>query len=399
VTRSTRLVLAVLPLVFAVWLGCAQQATTPPSSGGNTPQTLSVSVSPSSVTLAAGSQIDLQAFVKNFKNDSSVTWSRVGDTSCGTLSVSGLHAYFASKQRSDSITITVRVRSNEDTSKHADARITIAGIRQNERLLITPMNVTLDTGKTQQFTATIYGLKDTAVFWTLTSGHGALSSEGLYTSPTSIAGQSEVAFVRATSRADTALHTEAEITIAPQPTPEPCFRTIIQPLFTSHCGKSGCHNPIDKYFGYDLTTYSGMMEKAVVPGDTAHSLLWYRANHVSKLSQDKLDNIARWILMGAHNTQCENNTIDTSNVHYSNFVNNFFEYNCRGCHSGRFAGQSGGLDFGTYDVIKSVVDDGRLLESIIPNGTLPHMPMYGNQLDEPTMAKIRCWINRGAPND
>src|ERR1043166_3044734 len=103
--RPTRLAIAMLTLLIAVWLGCAQQATTPPPSGGNTAQTLSVSVSPSSVTLAAGSQIDLQASVKNFKSDSSVTWSLVGDTSCGTLSVSGLHANFASKQRSDSVTI------------------------------------------------------------------------------------------------------------------------------------------------------------------------------------------------------------------------------------------------------------------------------------------------------
>src|SRR5205085_280080 len=114
---------------------------------------------------------------------------------------------------------------------------------------------------------------------------------------------SDSATIEAISASDPAIVARATIAIGLPPDQGPCFRTIIQPLFISHCGTTGCHNPNDRIANFELTTWNGLL-KAVSPGDTSKSLLWYRSQHVSKLSADKLQNIGAWIMKGARNTQC-----------------------------------------------------------------------------------------------
>ncbi|MBI4911359.1 MAG: IPT/TIG domain-containing protein [Acidobacteria bacterium] len=73
---------------------------------------------------------------------------------------------------------------------------------------IAPTTVTLAAGATQQFTATVTGSPNTAVFWTKTGG-GSLTSTGLYTAPTTPG----TYMVRATSQADFTKYASATVTV------------------------------------------------------------------------------------------------------------------------------------------------------------------------------------------
>jgi hypothetical protein len=76
---------------------------------------------------------------------------------------------------------------------------------------ISPTAATVASGGTQQFTATVTGLTNTAVTWTATAG--SVSSSGLFTAPTVSA--ITAVTVTATSQADTSKAASATVTITP----------------------------------------------------------------------------------------------------------------------------------------------------------------------------------------
>src|SRR6266403_4729162 len=73
------------------------------------------------------------------------------------------------------------------------------------------MSATVASGGTQQFTATVAGLTNTAVTWTTTAG--SVSSSGLFTAPTVLANTTVT--VTATSQVDTSKTAAASVTITP----------------------------------------------------------------------------------------------------------------------------------------------------------------------------------------
>lgn len=79
---------------------------------------------------------------------------------------------------------------------------------------VTPANVSLSSGQTQQFTAAISGSANTAVTWSVSASGGSISATGLYTAPASIATQ-QSATVTATSQADSAKSASVTITLTP----------------------------------------------------------------------------------------------------------------------------------------------------------------------------------------
>ena len=78
---------------------------------------------------------------------------------------------------------------------------------------ISPTSATVQSGNTQQFTATVTGSASTAVTWSASSG--TISSSGLYTAPS--VGSDTPATITATSRADTSKTASASVTITPAP--------------------------------------------------------------------------------------------------------------------------------------------------------------------------------------
>jgi hypothetical protein len=79
---------------------------------------------------------------------------------------------------------------------------------------VAPSAVTVQVGKTQQFTATVTGTSNTGVAWTVAGGasNGTVTGTGLYTAPTTVPNPSMVT-VTASSQANTTKSASATVTV------------------------------------------------------------------------------------------------------------------------------------------------------------------------------------------
>ena len=94
----------------------------------------------------------------------------------------------------------------------------------------------------------------------------------------------------------------------------------------------------------------------------------------------------------------QNVACDTSNVKYSTVVAPILNTNCNGCHGGN-AAMGAGIILDNYASTKVYIDNRRLINSILQNGTASNMPKGGGKLDACTIRKINSWINKGALNN
>src|SRR5205823_1840870 len=78
---------------------------------------------------------------------------------------------------------------------------------------ISPVSASLQTGGTQQFTATVTGSTNTSVTWSATGG--TISTSGLFTAPGTAGSYS----VKATSVVDTTKSASAVVTVTAPPPP------------------------------------------------------------------------------------------------------------------------------------------------------------------------------------
>lgn len=139
-------------------------------------------ISPGSALLAQGGTQQFSATIQGLTN-TGVTWSvdgvAGGNTTIGTISATGL--YTAPGQNGNH---TVAATSAADTAVSVNASVTVNGA-----VAISPSAVTLITGTTQQFTATVQGVTNPTITWSVdgvTGGNstvGTVSSSGLYTAP------------------------------------------------------------------------------------------------------------------------------------------------------------------------------------------------------------------------
>jgi hypothetical protein len=191
--------------------GGSATATTTVTVGTTTP-VVSVSLSPTSVSLANGATRQFTATVTGASNPA-VTWTATG----GTVSTAGLYTAGASAG-SFSVTAT----SVQDPTKSASATITISVTPPpSVTITVAPTSTTLFANGTQQFTATVTNAANTSVTWT--AGGGTISSSGLYT-----AGATTGSFmVTATSVQDSSKSASAAITIVPASTPGSHPRIIL----------------------------------------------------------------------------------------------------------------------------------------------------------------------------
>lgn len=95
-------------------------------------------------------------------------------------------------------------------------------------------------------------------------------------------------------------------------------------------------------------------------------------------------------LYGVDTTAC-----DTANMHYSVEITQLISDNCLRCHSGTFP--SGDLDLSTYQQLKTVADNGKLVTRI--NDASAPMPQDVGLMPLCNRQKIEAWVNAGAPNN
>jgi beta-glucanase (GH16 family) len=180
-----------------------------------------LTITPTSASVpTAGSQL-FTASVTGTSN-TAVTWSLSGagcsGSSCGTLSTSSLSAgYLAPSVAPTPANINVIATSVVDPTKSASANLIIVPAVV---VGVTPANVSITSGTTQQFAASVTGTSNTAVNWTVSgvacsrTACGTINSSGLYTAPFAAPSPDRVT-ATATSVADSTKSASVVVTIVP----------------------------------------------------------------------------------------------------------------------------------------------------------------------------------------
>jgi len=189
------------------------------------------------------------------------------------------------------------------------------------------------------------------------------------------------------------------------------FEQEVLPLIVSNCAKSGCHDAITHEEGYNLTSYANIMSSGIVrPNRPDNSKMIKVLTEEDgddamppypnqKLTNEQINLLIKWINQGAKDTSCVETvvTCSTTNVSYSGFIAPLFTTFCSGCHSG--GNPSGGILLNSYNGVKAVAQNGRLIGAISWNNGFQRMPQGGNQLTDCSIAKIQAWINDGMQNN
>ncbi|MDE3196414.1 MAG: hypothetical protein KGN84_08725, partial [Acidobacteriota bacterium] len=166
---------------------------------------VSVSVNPTAVTLAASGQAQLTAIVSG-TSDTAVTWSL--SPAVGSVSDSGL--YTAPSSISSEQSVTVTATSEADPTKTAAVTITLnppAGA-----VLLSPTSISVGPAQQVQFAASVFGSANSGVVWNLSPAIGSLSDSGLYTAPLSATTNQPVT-ITATSVADRSRKASATVVV------------------------------------------------------------------------------------------------------------------------------------------------------------------------------------------
>jgi hypothetical protein len=174
------------------------------------PEPVSVFVAPGSATVALDSTQGLAAIVVGSSN-TAVTWSVTGGSANGTITG---NTYTPPSALPSPATVTVRATSVADTTKYAEAQITLVAAGSQIQLYIDPVEAEVVASKTQLFTAILSGSTNTAVTWEVVGGsaNGSITAQGLYTAPARPVPTTAVT-VRATSVANPAKTAEATVTL------------------------------------------------------------------------------------------------------------------------------------------------------------------------------------------
>lgn len=187
------------------------------------------------------------------------------------------------------------------------------------------------------------------------------------------------------------------------------FQNDILPILQGSCAFSGCHDADSASDGVILDNYENVLNTAdVEPFDLSDSKLYEVITEndpddvmppTGKMDNAKISLIAQWILQGALDNECDEDTsdCDTDNISYSGFVSGVFSTSCNGCHSTTAA--FGGVILDTYSGVNTVINNNRLYGAINWDQGFERMPQGQNQLDDCTIAKIKSWIDDGAENN
>ena len=204
-----------LACVSVLFLGCA---------GTSSKTTVTISVAPTSVSVAVGNTQQFTATVTGTSNIG-VTWSVAGGASNGTISNTGL--YTAPAMTPNPPQATVTATSQADSTKSAFATVTVTGPPTS--VSVSPTAASVANFGTQQFTASVTDASSTAVTWQVngiaggSQTMGFISTSGLYAAPSGVPTKSDgkgssittTLTVSAVSQANSSASGSATVTIQP----------------------------------------------------------------------------------------------------------------------------------------------------------------------------------------
>ncbi len=179
-----------------------------------------VTVSPVSATVQAGSPLQFQVSVVS-TTSTTLTWAvndiQGGNSTVGTVTSAGL--YVAPATVPSPATVTVKAISAAETNPFGAAIVTITPPAASAEVSVSPTDTLAPVGTSVQYTATVTGLDNTAVTWSVdgvaggNSSVGTISATGLYQAPTSLPSPATVA-VAATSQEDTTQSASTLLTLS-----------------------------------------------------------------------------------------------------------------------------------------------------------------------------------------
>ena len=175
------------------------------------------------------------------------------------------------------------------------------------------------------------------------------------------------------------------------------FQNSVFPIIYNSCAKSGCHDAASHKHGIQLSDYATIMEH-VTPGDPQNSQLYRvlfsggekRMPPNEPLAPDSMSLIYYWIKQGALNNLCPS-TCDTSNVTYSGIIQPLIKSRCGVCHEG--SNPLGNVNLSTYDQVKAMGTNGKLLGSVRHDNGFYPMPKNSDPLTPCDIAEIKIWID------
>ena len=189
------------------------------------------------------------------------------------------------------------------------------------------------------------------------------------------------------------------------------FTKDVMPILLSSCGMALCHDDITKSGDIQITSYETLIESDIlVPGDPDDSEMYQRMSSTDPfevmppsprgpISSINIETVRKWIEQGALNNDCK---VDTTcnipgTVSFANDVFPVIDKYCVGCHSG--GNPLAGLFLKTYDDVKKVADNGKLVGVIDHEMGFPPMPKNMPKLMDCKIETIRQWVDSGAPNN
>jgi hypothetical protein len=197
--RLALVLISVLFLAFSLLSGCAGVGVSSKSANSPTPAgSVSVSLSPSIISLQTGATQSFMATVQNDSQNKGVTWTLSGagcsGAACGGLSANSSASgaaivYTAPATVPAPATVTVTATSVADGTKSAAATITIAAATKAIIVTVSPMSISVATGGSQNFTATVQNdAQNKGVTWTLLGASCSESVCGTLSAPSSASG-------------------------------------------------------------------------------------------------------------------------------------------------------------------------------------------------------------------
>lgn len=90
---------------------------------------------------------------------------------------------------------------------------------------------------------------------------------------------------------------------------------------------------------------------------------------------------------------------DTATIKYTNAVRNIMQTQCAytGCHAGYVPAR--GIYLTTYDGLKTIASDGRLLGCVEHQPGYSSMPKNTTKLPDCQISQLRIWVAAGAQNN
>jgi hypothetical protein len=203
-----------------------------------------ISLTPASATLAPGGTEQFTAAIQGFSN-AAINWSvnkvAGGNSTVGTISASGL--YTAPSQTGS---YTIVATSAADSSVAASATLTVSNT-----ITISPSTVNVAAGTTEQFAATVPGIPNASVTWSVdhivggSATVGTVSVTGLYTAPAAVGNHT----VTATSASSAASATVAVFALSVSP-PTATLALSATEQFTA--AAQGLSAPVFSWFVDDI---------------------------------------------------------------------------------------------------------------------------------------------------